>query len=68
MGNPGSALWEHRQRVVRKGEPTVVNDLRRDERHYDKSDDETQSVTRSILAVPYIRREKVIGASVMKHG
>jgi len=38
--------------VVRKGEPTVVNELRRDGRHYDKRDDETQFVTRAILAMP----------------
>jgi signal transduction histidine kinase len=48
--------------VVRTGEPAVVNDARRDERHYERTDDETQFVTRSILAVPLIRREKIIGA------
>jgi signal transduction histidine kinase len=48
--------------VVRTGEPAVVNDARQDERHYERTDDETQFVTRSILAVPLIRREKIIGA------
>lgn len=47
--------------VVRTGEPAVVNDARRDKRHYERTDDETHFVTRSILAVPLIRREKIIG-------
>jgi signal transduction histidine kinase len=48
--------------VVKNAEPAVVNDAKRDERHYEGTDEETHFVTRSILAVPLIRRGKVIGA------
>lgn len=48
--------------VVKNGQPTVVNDVQNDQRHFGKTDDETHFVTRSILAVPLIRRDKVIGA------
>jgi signal transduction histidine kinase len=48
--------------VVKTGEVAVVDDVRQDERHYGKTDSETQFVTRSILAVPLNRRGKVIGA------
>jgi signal transduction histidine kinase len=48
--------------VATTGEPAVVNDVSQDERHYDRVDAETQFVTRSILAVPLIRRGKIIGA------
>jgi signal transduction histidine kinase len=39
----------------------VVNDVKSDARHYGQADAETQFVTRSILAVPLIRRGKIIG-------
>jgi signal transduction histidine kinase len=48
--------------VATTGEPAVVNDVSQDERHYDGVDAETQFVTRSILAVPLVRRGKIIGA------
>ncbi len=48
--------------VVKTGEPAVVNDVKSDVRHYGQADAETQFVTRSILAVPLIRRGKIIGA------
>jgi len=48
--------------VVKGGQVAVVNDVRSDERHYDKTDDEVGFVTRSILAVPLVRRGRVIGA------
>ena len=48
--------------VVKAGQPAIVNDVRNDPRHYGQADVETQFVTRSILGVPLIRRNKVIGA------
>jgi signal transduction histidine kinase len=48
--------------VVKTGEPAIVNDVKSDARHYGQADAETQFVTRSILAVPLIRRGKIIGA------
>jgi len=48
--------------VVKTGEPAMVNDVKSDARHYGQADAETQFVTRSILAVPLIRRGKIIGA------
>jgi len=48
--------------VVRTGDPAIVNDVQSDERHYDKTDDATQFVTRSLLAVPLIAQGKIIGA------
>ncbi|MBN1583212.1 MAG: GAF domain-containing sensor histidine kinase [Anaerolineae bacterium] len=48
--------------VVQNGEPAIVNDAKNDSRHFGKTDDETAFDTRSILAVPLIRRGKIIGA------
>jgi signal transduction histidine kinase len=48
--------------VVKTGESAVVNDAKSDARHYGQADAETRFVTRSILAVPLIRRGKIIGA------
>lgn len=48
--------------VVKTGRPAVVNDVQHDKRHFDRTDDETDFVTRSILAVPLIRRGQIIGA------
>jgi len=48
--------------VVKNGYPAVVNDAQNDERHYEKTDYETDFVTRSLLAVPLVAQGKVIGA------
>jgi signal transduction histidine kinase len=48
--------------VVKHGEPTAVSDVRGDDRHYEKTDDETQFVTRSLMAVPLRARDRIIGA------
>jgi signal transduction histidine kinase len=48
--------------VVNSGQPAVVNDVQRDERHYGGTDCQTQFVTRSILAVPLLAQGKIIGA------
>jgi signal transduction histidine kinase len=47
--------------VVKTGEPAAVNDAKSDARHYEKTDDETQFDTRSILAVPLKAQGKTIG-------
>jgi signal transduction histidine kinase len=48
--------------VVKTGAPAVVNDVQSDDRHYPRTDDETQFETRSLLAVPLIAQDKIIGA------
>ena len=48
--------------VVATGEAAVVNDVKNDRRHFGKTDDETSFETRSVLAVPLIRRGNIIGA------
>lgn len=48
--------------VVANGKPAVVNDVKHDTRHFNKADDATKFETRSILAVPLVRRGKIIGA------
>ncbi len=48
--------------VVKNGKPAVVNDVRHDKRHFNQADAETEFQTRSILAVPLVRRGKIIGA------
>lgn len=48
--------------VVQTGETLVVPDASKDPRFYRKADEHTSFVTRSILAVPMVAREKVIGA------
>jgi len=48
--------------VVTTGYPMVVNDARRDPRHYGLVDDATHFSTRSILAVPLVVKGKIIGA------
>lgn len=48
--------------VVKNGKPAVVNDVKHDTRHFHQADAETEFQTRSILAVPLIRRGQVIGA------
>ncbi|MBN1936481.1 MAG: GAF domain-containing sensor histidine kinase [Anaerolineae bacterium] len=48
--------------VVSNGKSAVVNDVKHDTRHFNKADDATKFETRSILAVPLVRRGKIIGA------
>ena len=48
--------------VVRTGNPSAVDDVRGDERHYDKTDEETGFVTRSLMTVPLRAQDKIIGA------
>jgi signal transduction histidine kinase len=47
--------------VMRTGEPLVVSDAQNDPRSYHKADEQSTFTTRSILAVPLIARDKVIG-------
>ena len=47
--------------VVKKGEPLLIPDVRKDPRHYHQVDDMTQFSTRSILGVPLKVKDKVIG-------
>lgn len=48
--------------IVRNGKPLNLEDVQGDDRHYQGIDLATQSVTRSLLGVPLLTREKVIGA------
>lgn len=48
--------------VVRTGNPLSVDDVRSDKRHYDKTDEETGFVTRSLMTVPLRAQDKIIGA------
>ena len=48
--------------VVRTGNPLSVDDVRSDERHYEKTDEETGFVTRSLMTVPMRAQDKIIGA------
>ncbi|MBK9049822.1 MAG: GAF domain-containing sensor histidine kinase [Chloroflexi bacterium] len=48
--------------IVRNGKPLNLEDVQADDRHYQGIDMATQSVTRSLLGVPLLTREKVIGA------
>ncbi len=47
--------------VVRTGEPLVIADAGKDPRFYAKADEQSGSTTRSILAVPLITRDNVLG-------
>jgi signal transduction histidine kinase len=47
--------------VVKKGEPLLIPDVRKDPRHYHQVDEKTQFSTRSILGVPLRVKDKVIG-------
>lgn len=47
--------------VAQNGEPLVISDVQNDPRHYPKADEQSDFDTRSILAVPLIAREKVVG-------
>jgi len=48
--------------VVQTGEPLVVPDVREDPRFYHQADEQSDFTTDSILAVPMIARDNVIGA------
>lgn len=48
--------------IVKNGKPLDLADVQADSRHYQGIDIATQSVTRSLLGVPLLTREKVIGA------
>ena len=54
--NEGIAGW-----VVREGKPALANDVQHDSRFFDGIDRITGRTTRSLLAVPLIVKEKVIG-------
>jgi serine phosphatase RsbU (regulator of sigma subunit) len=47
--------------VAQTGEAIIVNDTQNDQRFYRGVDNETQIVTRSLIAVPLVRHEEVIG-------
>jgi signal transduction histidine kinase len=47
--------------VARTGQPLVVQDVSKDERHYRRVDQHTDFTTRGILAVPLATRGKVLG-------
>lgn len=47
--------------VAKEGKPLIVNDVTRDPRWWTKVDEVTQFSTQSILCVPLISRERVIG-------
>jgi signal transduction histidine kinase len=48
--------------IVLNGKPLNLEDVQADDRHYQGIDLATQSVTHSLLGVPLLTREKVIGA------
>ncbi|MEI2607445.1 MAG: GAF domain-containing sensor histidine kinase [Candidatus Promineifilaceae bacterium] len=48
--------------IVQHGKPLNLVDVQTDSRHFPGIDMATQSVTRSLLGVPLLTREKVIGA------
>ena len=52
----GIAGW-----VAEKGEPLLVPDVSKDPRHFKEADKRTSFVTKSILCVPLIRKEEVLG-------
>ncbi len=47
--------------VVKNGEPLIIQDVEEDSRVYREVDEESDLVTHSLLAVPMIAREDVIG-------
>jgi len=47
--------------ILREREPIQVDDVLKDPRHYDKVDSDVEFVTRSLLGVPMIAKQKVIG-------
>jgi putative nucleotidyltransferase with HDIG domain len=47
--------------VAQTGKPLIVNDAKGDPRHYDAIDQKTSLVTQSLLCVPLISKERVMG-------
>lgn len=47
--------------VARDGKPLIVNDAQADSRHYSAIDASTALITQSLLCVPLISKERVIG-------
>jgi signal transduction histidine kinase len=47
--------------ILREKRPLQVEDVNQDPRHYDKVDQEIQFVTRSLLGVPMISKQRVMG-------
>lgn len=47
--------------VVQEQRPVMVNDVTADPRHYGKLDQEIEFVTRSVLGVPLISNQRVVG-------
>lgn len=47
--------------VIKTGQPVIVADVRKDPRHYEQVDDITKFSTKSILAVPLVVKDKIIG-------
>jgi putative nucleotidyltransferase with HDIG domain len=48
--------------VVKDGKPLIVNDAKSDPRHYEAVDSSTTLLTSSLLCVPLIAKDRVIGA------
>ncbi len=54
--------------VAMTGEPLLVADVTKDERFFQKADDHTGFVTKSILAAPLIVHDRIVGVSeVLNH-
>jgi signal transduction histidine kinase len=47
--------------VAESGVPTIVNNAKDDPRHFTKIDEDTGFVTESILCVPLLTRDKIVG-------
>lgn len=48
--------------IVRHGKPLILDDVQTDDRHYSVIDDTTQYITRTMLGVPLVTKQQVIGA------
>ncbi|HUT19389.1 MAG TPA: GAF domain-containing protein [Anaerolineae bacterium] len=48
--------------AIERGESVLAQDARTDERHYEQIDQQTGMSTQSIICVPLVSRDKVIGA------
>jgi len=54
--------------VAQTGEPMLVADVTKEDRFYDKADEATGFVTKSILAAPLVVRDGIVGVSeVLNH-
>lgn len=58
----GVAAW-----VTEKGEPALINDVSKDSRYNPKFDNETGFSTRSILCVPLVYADQIIGAIELRN-